>query len=239
MAPAATTAGGVRLLPAADRTWSRWKNDGGATSEVVAWPESADLDGFQWRVSIAEIAASGTFSQFPGVDRVLTPMGTGRADALVLVVDGVEHAMVAGVPFAFPGESATYGRLRGGPVHDLNVMTRRGAWLADVEAMTLEGPDLDGASLGATAELPLSLVGATAVVVLVLEGSVAVTQRGGAVLLDGPEGHGVPAELGRCDALLLMGPRAAELTLHAAASRPPTRIARIRLTREHAASRAR
>ena len=47
----------------------RWKNGGGATREAVNWPPGAGLDAFDWRVSIASIAASGPFSVFTGVER--------------------------------------------------------------------------------------------------------------------------------------------------------------------------
>lgn len=60
------------LLPAASRRESRWKNGGGRTFEVASDPPGSTPDGFNWRVSIAEIAAPGPFSSFVGVDRTLT-----------------------------------------------------------------------------------------------------------------------------------------------------------------------
>ena len=41
----------------------RWKNDAGVTREVATGPG--------WRVAIADLATSGPFSTFPGIDRVL------------------------------------------------------------------------------------------------------------------------------------------------------------------------
>ena len=41
-----------------------WKNGGGITHEVIRVP--ADPEDFRWRVSMAEVAASGPFSRFTG-----------------------------------------------------------------------------------------------------------------------------------------------------------------------------
>ena len=46
-----------------------WKNGGGSTRELACWPPGADTSGFDWRVSVASIAAAGPFSVFAGVDR--------------------------------------------------------------------------------------------------------------------------------------------------------------------------
>lgn len=56
------------------RTFRRtpWKNGGGFTTEIFAErdPGQDDFD-FAWRVSIAEVHASGTFSRFPSADRLI------------------------------------------------------------------------------------------------------------------------------------------------------------------------
>ena len=46
-----------------------WKNGGGVTREALRVPPSGDP--FQWRVSLAQIDASGPFSDFTGYDRTL------------------------------------------------------------------------------------------------------------------------------------------------------------------------
>jgi environmental stress-induced protein Ves len=43
-----------------------WKNGGGLTRELLAWPSAQD---WVWRISVADIAHSGPFSQFEGVQR--------------------------------------------------------------------------------------------------------------------------------------------------------------------------
>ncbi|OIK00941.1 hypothetical protein BIV25_07460 [Streptomyces sp. MUSC 14] len=113
----------LRILRAQDRTPAPWKNGGGVTSEVAAHPEGARTDDFVWRVSIADVARSGPFSVFEGVERIITVLdGPGMA----LTVDGVRHVVaVPYEPFAFAGGSDTQCDLLGGPIVDFNVMVRR------------------------------------------------------------------------------------------------------------------
>ncbi|CAN7230292.1 HutD/Ves family protein [Caulobacter sp. LjRoot300] len=120
----------MRILRAADRVATPWKNGGGVTREVAAWPPGAGLDAFDWRVSLADVAADGPFSTFPGVDRILTVIA---GDGLVLEIDGQGVRLEPRAPLAFPGKAAVAARLPAGPVRDLNVMVRRGAWTATVQ----------------------------------------------------------------------------------------------------------
>ena len=59
------------LIPYAGLVAAPWKNGGGCTTEIAIAPPGASLDAFEWRISLATIAASGPFSAFPGVDRTL------------------------------------------------------------------------------------------------------------------------------------------------------------------------
>ncbi|MEY9948084.1 HutD family protein [Kitasatospora sp. GAS1066B] len=105
----------VHHLPAAARTVTPWRNGGGRTREVAADPGGA------WRVSLAEVAADGPFSVFPGLARILTVVD---GPGLELTVG--DHAPVTVPPlrpFAFPGDLPTSARLLGGPVTALNLMT--------------------------------------------------------------------------------------------------------------------
>ncbi|MEV7725098.1 HutD family protein [Streptomyces sp. NPDC087917] len=113
----------IRILRAADRPATVWKNGGGVTREIAAGPEGSDMAGFAWRVSFAEVAADGPFSEFPGVDRVLTLVEGAGMD---LTVAG-EHRLVDErfAPQAFPGDRPTGCRLLAGPVVNFNVMCRR------------------------------------------------------------------------------------------------------------------
>jgi len=65
-----------------------WRNGGGVTREVLAARSGSDPHDFDWRISIADVNASGPFSPFPGVDRIIILVEGERMD---LVIDGVEH----------------------------------------------------------------------------------------------------------------------------------------------------
>ncbi|MFI0978812.1 HutD family protein [Streptomyces sp. NPDC021093] len=115
----------MRVLRAADRTAVPWKNGGGITREITGFPAGASAAAFEWRVSLAEVAADGPFSVFPDVDRILTMVeGAGMA----LTLNGTEPRLVETrhVPQHFPGDVPTDCRLLEGPVANLNVMYRRG-----------------------------------------------------------------------------------------------------------------
>ncbi len=67
----------TRIWRRAERVFTPWKNGGGRTAEILAMPEGAGLDGFDWRISTAEVAQSGPFSLFAGLDRWLTVLEGG------------------------------------------------------------------------------------------------------------------------------------------------------------------
>ena len=101
-----------------------WKNGGGETVELLVHPEGAGLGEFDWRISMARVAADGPFSVFPGVERTLTVL---EGAGLDLAIDGGAPVRLgpASPPFGFPADRPCVGRLAAGPVTDLNVMTRR------------------------------------------------------------------------------------------------------------------
>lgn len=117
-----------------------WKNGGGMTREVASGAVQAPLvpaepeGGFDWRVSVADVDAGGSFSSFPGIDRVITLV---EGDGMVLTVDGTPHPVGPLSPFAFSGDAATDCRLEAGAVRDMNVMTRRGRATAHVRIVTV------------------------------------------------------------------------------------------------------
>ncbi|MCX4625929.1 HutD family protein [Streptomyces sp. NBC_01443] len=113
----------VRILCAGDRAAVAWKNGGGVTREIAAWPEGAGMAGFGWRVSLAEVAADGPFSAFPGVDRTLT---LAEGAGMDLTVGGARRLVDERyAPQDFPGDEPTECRLLDGPVVNFNVMYRR------------------------------------------------------------------------------------------------------------------
>lgn len=117
--------GALRLLSAAGFRRMPWKNGGGETVEIAVFPADAGLDDFDWRISMATVAADGPFSLFPGIDRTLSVL-TGAG--IALAIDGAAPVRLApeSPPHYFPADAPVEGRLIGGPITDLNVMTRRG-----------------------------------------------------------------------------------------------------------------
>jgi environmental stress-induced protein Ves len=98
---------------------SPWKNGGGITHEAIRVPATGDR--FLWRVSVAQIDASGPFSDFTGYDRKMVLLqgpgielthGDGRHRVLKNVGDFVE----------FAGALPTHCELLGGFCVDLNLM---------------------------------------------------------------------------------------------------------------------
>ncbi|WP_430244807.1 HutD/Ves family protein [Neorhizobium sp. DAR64861/K0K2] len=121
----------MRILRASDYRRMPWKNGKGETVEIAVFPETATVDDFDWRISMATVAEDGPFSVFPDIDRTLS----------VLTGDGIELS-VAGqpdhvlrpqtAPHAFPADAVTSAKLLSGPITDLNVMTRRGRFTHSV-----------------------------------------------------------------------------------------------------------
>ena len=99
-----------------------WRNGGGSTRELLAWPDAA---AWQVRVSVAAITRDGDFSAYPGVDRWFTVLN-GDGVALDLPQDRVTLRR-GSEPLHFAGEAAPACRLLGGATQDLNLMIRRGS----------------------------------------------------------------------------------------------------------------
>jgi len=121
----------------ADYRRMRWKNGGGWTTELAAFP--VDAQTFDWRVSIAAIESDGAFSPFPGCDRHIALLeGVG----MILRFDGADDVRLEQrLRFVgFAGEAETFGKLIAGPVRDFNVIARRDACRADVLHRPLVGP---------------------------------------------------------------------------------------------------
>ncbi|WP_411288672.1 HutD family protein [Phenylobacterium sp.] len=121
----------MTLLCAVDRTAVPWKNGGGVTREIAAWPPGSGFDDFAWRVSMAEIHEDGPFSSFASVDRILAVLEGGLR--LTVHGAGVFELSPRSAPLAFDGETPAAAKLTAGPVLDLNVMTRRGAAFARLD----------------------------------------------------------------------------------------------------------
>lgn len=114
-----------------------WKNGAGLTREVAAGPQGAGSGDFDWRISVAEVTRDAPFSAFPGIDRCITLL-RGAGMRLVSADASVDHRLdQALAPFRFSGDLALTATLFGGACTDFNVMTRRGAWSAEVSVVRL------------------------------------------------------------------------------------------------------
>jgi environmental stress-induced protein Ves len=128
----------MHIIRLADQRPMPWKNGGGITYEVAVFPPDAPLDGFAWRVSMAQVESDGPFSRFEGIDRSLAIM---RGHGLRILVDGTAVELgPQSRPFAFSGDIPVSATLIEGPIIDLNVMTRRDAWRHRMTRERLAGP---------------------------------------------------------------------------------------------------
>ena len=121
----------ITILKASNYKIMPWKNGNGVTTEIAVYPPDASMDDFGWRVSMASVTEDGAFSQFTGIDRVLTMLdGVG----MTLTVEDLPKITLSikDQPFAFPADSPCMSTLKDGPITDFNVMTRRGHYKASV-----------------------------------------------------------------------------------------------------------
>jgi uncharacterized protein len=99
-----------------------WRNGGGTTRELIAWPDSA---AWLWRASVAEVLQDGPFSSFAGVERWFAVL---EGDGVCLTVDGYMHMLTkSDQPLAFNGAATTTCELLGGATQDFNLMVQGGA----------------------------------------------------------------------------------------------------------------
>lgn len=107
----------------ADVAPSPWKNGGGTTRELLAWPNPAD---WVFRLSVAEVQADGPFSGFAGVERwfaVLSGAGV-RLRLGALAPHEVQVLTPASSPFCFDGALPVNCTLIDGATQDFNLMVR-------------------------------------------------------------------------------------------------------------------
>jgi environmental stress-induced protein Ves len=129
----------MKIARRADYKRMAWKNGQGVTEEVATYPAGSDVDGFDWRLSIAHVGADGPFSAFAGIDRTIALLD-GAGLALDLPEGRTVELTPDGAPFSFPGDWEISSRNPGGPTIDLNIMTRRGRCTHEMQRLTL-APD--------------------------------------------------------------------------------------------------
>jgi uncharacterized protein len=113
----------VSELIHADHVAARpWRNGGGRTRELLAWPSAAD---WHLRISLADIERDGPFSAFPGVQRWFAVLE--GAGVLLRFGDAEERVTRDSGPVCFDGAAAPGCSLVDGPTLDLNLMLRHGS----------------------------------------------------------------------------------------------------------------
>lgn len=94
-----------------------WRNGGGTTRELLAWPSA---QAWVLRVSVAHIGRDGPFSAYPGVDRWFAVL---EGAGVELAWEGhVAHVLRDSAPLRFDGSQGPACRLLNGPTEDLNLM---------------------------------------------------------------------------------------------------------------------
>ena len=105
----------------ADTTATLWKNGGGTTRELLAWPTPQD---WTLRLSVAQVDADGPFSRFDGITRWFAVL-SGAGVRLHMADMGQTHSLDAfSSPLAFDGALAVGCTLIDGPTQDFNLMAR-------------------------------------------------------------------------------------------------------------------
>ena len=109
----------VRKVRVDDVPPQGWRNGGGFTRELLAWPRA---EAWRLRVSVADVDADGPFSSFPGVERWFALLD---GNGLELTVGSSTYRLTRdSAPLRFAGETSTMCRLLDGPTRDLNLMLR-------------------------------------------------------------------------------------------------------------------
>jgi environmental stress-induced protein Ves len=138
-----------RILPSEGRLVP-WKNGGGTTLELAVEPTGATLaTGFRWRLSSAEVASSGPFSAFPGLERWLWLL-EGAGFEIDFGAHGRAEVCDPLTPLRFSGGWSAEATLIGGPSVDLNLMVDPQAYRVAVESLRVTAPQVIRATEGTT-----------------------------------------------------------------------------------------
>lgn len=129
----------TQLIQYASLMPAPWKNGGGSTTEIAAFPPGAGFDDFDWRISLATISQDGPFSTFPGIDRTLALVD---GDGVLLDFGDERVVLSPSEPLIeFAGEEQVHATVTGANTTDFNVMTRRGRCRHRLEACVVRGTE--------------------------------------------------------------------------------------------------
>lgn len=98
-----------------------WRNGGGVTRELLAWPQAAD---WRLRISVADVRAAGPFSRFDGIERWFAVL---EGAGVVLRLEGRQQRLTdADAPFCFDGGAKVDCALLADATRDFNLMAPPG-----------------------------------------------------------------------------------------------------------------
>jgi environmental stress-induced protein Ves len=124
----------MRIISRAEYRAMPWRNGRGTTHEIVREPDGA-VD-FAWRLSLADVPASGPFSPFPGYERIVV-LVSGEGFGLDFGPRGSARLTSAARVAQFSGDWQTSCTLIGAPCSDLSWMVRRSDARAAVTLLEL------------------------------------------------------------------------------------------------------
>lgn len=114
---------GYRKITADQLAVVPWKNGGGVTTEIAMGPARGAGQDWSWRISVAEVGATGAFSVFPGIDRTIAVVDGAGMD--LAFEDGCTVPLELNRPVDFDGDAIVTGILRNTAIRDFNVMVDR------------------------------------------------------------------------------------------------------------------
>lgn len=133
----------MNVVALADCPPQAWRNGGGLTHELLAWPPGAAA--WQLRISVARIASDGPFSPFPGVRRCFAVLHGPGVRLRWSAPAAREQVLTAGsAAVAFDGADAPQAELLAGPTLDLNLMASTNAGRPELRRASAGGPALAG-----------------------------------------------------------------------------------------------
>ncbi|WP_430397075.1 HutD/Ves family protein [Ferrovibrio sp.] len=133
------------IIPVPKQRAMPWKNGKGVSWHIAGFPDGADLESFDWRVSRAAIVRDAPFSAFPGCDRWITLI---QGEGFSLRFHNGEALILRrpAMPMQFDGDLEADCKLAAGPATVVNVIVRRGR--CDVDVAVVAAPPEMPADVG-------------------------------------------------------------------------------------------
>ena len=135
----------MKLIRHADYQTMPWKNGLGTTREICSKRLGSRM---AWRLSLAQVDADGAFSEFAGMERILTVV---QGQGMRLVSPDQEYQARPFQPVAFSGGTQITGYCDSTPIENFNLIFDPALIDAQVRIADCSGPvDLAGRSVATT-----------------------------------------------------------------------------------------